>query len=282
MTFLKDTALRWFKIGLEQYETQGIFHPWLDDWTAFVAELRTHFGVVNQKTEAAEKLENLKMKNSDRIVVYSTEFMKNSAMLNWGDEALAFRFYRGLPPWLQDQLSAREAGKPTTLSGMLMVAQIFDERYWERRREKAREESAKAEINVATTNKKSGGKPNPSGNNPADALSSKNTNNNNNNNNKPKGNNPSNPSTSGKTANPAPSTSSSAKPSTAPRVDLSDKLGKNGKLTPQECKRHEDNNLCLFCGHAGHMAAECRKKQASQARRAEAKPAADSNKSSEK
>jgi hypothetical protein len=32
---------------------------------------------------------------------------------------------------------------------------------------------------------------------------------------------------------------------------------KQGKLMPQECKHHMDNNLCLYCGKPGHKATEC-------------------------
>ncbi len=35
------------------------------------------------------------------------------------------------------------------------------------------------------------------------------------------------------------------------------KTRKRGKLTPQERKRRMDNNLCLYCGTAGHIAAKC-------------------------
>ena len=41
-------------------------------------------------------------------------------------------------------------------------------------------------------------------------------------------------------------------------------LGQDGKLTPEECQRCFDNNLCLFCGTPGHKANECCK-QTSQA-----------------
>ena len=41
--------------------------------------------------------------------------------------------------------------------------------------------------------------------------------------------------------------------------NLSVKLGKDGKLTPQERQRHLDKNLCLFCGASGHMAKDCPK-----------------------
>ena len=41
--------------------------------------------------------------------------------------------------------------------------------------------------------------------------------------------------------------------------DLTRKLGKDGKLTPQEHQRCMDNSLCLFCGKTGHIAKECPK-----------------------
>ena len=44
------------------------------------------------------------------------------------------------------------------------------------------------------------------------------------------------------------------------------KLGKDGKLTPQERQRRMDNSLCLFCGKTGHIAKECPKLSAIAAR----------------
>ena len=42
-------------------------------------------------------------------------------------------------------------------------------------------------------------------------------------------------------------------------LDLTGKLGKDSKLTLQECQRRMDNSLCLFCGKTGHVAKECPK-----------------------
>ena len=38
-----------------------------------------------------------------------------------------------------------------------------------------------------------------------------------------------------------------------PNPDLTGKLGKDGKLTPQERQCHMDNSLCLFCGKTRHI-----------------------------
>src|ERR1700722_6272957 len=45
--------------------------------------------------------------------------------------------------------------------------------------------------------------------------------------------------------------------------DLSDKLGKDGKLTQAECTCQFNNNLCLFCGGVGHTAKKCPKSSSS-------------------
>jgi len=45
------------------------------------------------------------------------------------------------------------------------------------------------------------------------------------------------------------------------QVDLSSKLASNGKLTSDECKKHLENNLCLYCGAEDHKLDFCSKKQ---------------------
>ena len=44
--------------------------------------------------------------------------------------------------------------------------------------------------------------------------------------------------------------------------DLTGKLGKDSKLTPQEHQCHMDNSLCLFCRNMGHITKECPKSTA--------------------
>ena len=43
------------------------------------------------------------------------------------------------------------------------------------------------------------------------------------------------------------------------RPDLMDKLGKDGKLTPQEPQRCMDGSLCLLCASSSHMIKDCPK-----------------------
>ena len=51
----------------------------------------------------------------------------------------------------------------------------------------------------------------------------------------------------------------SLEPKKTSTPDLSLKLRKDRKLTPQEWQRHLNKNLCLFCGAPDHRAADCNK-----------------------
>ena len=62
-----------------------------------------------------------------------------------------------------------------------------------------------------------------------------------------------------------PSIAKSPSPST-PHVDLSDKLGRDGKLNGNERKRRIDNNLCLYCESKDHKVDRCPRKQLVRAR----------------
>jgi len=44
-------------------------------------------------------------------------------------------------------------------------------------------------------------------------------------------------------------------------MDLSFKLANNSKLTSNECKKHLENNLYLYCGTENYKLDTCSKKQ---------------------
>ena len=52
------------------------------------------------------------------------------------------------------------------------------------------------------------------------------------------------------------------------KLDLMDKLGKDGKLTTQECQWRLDNELCLLCSKSGHMVCNCPKSTKARAAKA--------------
>jgi len=67
-------------VGLNQ-EDQGILQDWLSDWNLFVDELCWHFGLLDPVDEAANMLDNLCMKPSNKIFIYNVDFMHYASQL---------------------------------------------------------------------------------------------------------------------------------------------------------------------------------------------------------
>ena len=143
-------------------------------------------------------------------------------------------FYSGLLDRLKDEIA--RVGKPLTLQGLRALCQEIDTRYWE----------CKDEIShtTKTQSTSSSTKPSNSRGNPSNSGQEKSK----------TSNSPSSANSSGLSKATSNQSSSSSKP------DLTNKLGKNGKLTADEYKRRLDNNLCMFCESTGHFADNCPKK----------------------
>jgi hypothetical protein len=247
LTLLRGTALEFFEPMLMSNEPL----EWENDWSEFLRVLRSQFGPLDPTADAEDNIDNLKMKEGQRILKYNIEFTRLAIQTGWDDSVLRHRYYSGLAERIKDVMG--QQGKPSTLSAMKNLAHSIDARHWERVREKSR----------SGTDKPSSSN---SGNNKSDKRSnnnnSNNTNNSNNssssssNNNKPqsKGSNHNNSNNNKNDRN--------DKSKSVPNP-LSDKLGKDGKLTPQERQRRFDNNLCMFCGGTGHTASNCSKSSSS-------------------
>jgi hypothetical protein len=165
------------------------------------------------------------MKDGQRINKYVVEFNRIASQVRgYGEGALRHHFYNGLPDRIKDEIS--RIGKPPTLAELRQLAQAIDARYWERKSEVSRQ--TKPSTNPSSSSKTNSDKP--AHNSASYSGGSKDSK-------EPKG-----------------------KASTsAPKPDLTSKLGKDGKLTAAERKHRFDNKLCMFCGLAGHMAKDCPK-----------------------
>ncbi|KAJ3567219.1 hypothetical protein NP233_g6506 [Leucocoprinus birnbaumii] len=248
MTYLTGTALDWFDVILEQ-ENEGNHYEYLNNWNLFEQELHTNFGIANPTQEAAKLLNTLKMKHSNTITNYNTKFMQYATKLHWGDEVLCYRYYKGLPPCIQDPMCSWETGKPQTYSEMKIVAARLDARFWEQDREKTHAHTAEKEAAESSDCKQQNNKPatsssnNNSSNRPTNSASSRNRSN-------PGSSNTSNTNSSNTnncTSAPSVATSNTSKLSggsqtssgsssnsscpAAKKPDLTDKLGKDSKLT---------------------------------------------------
>jgi len=250
MTYLSSVAQDWFEVVLQQKDL-SYAQLWLFTWHLFVEELRVHFGLSDPVGDAASLIDNLHMKPGDKISTYNVEFMWYTAQLNWGDTVLCHRFYQGLPNRLQDLIANREQGKPTSFHAMYQLAITFDNRYWERNHERDcfhntekeaadshhRKQGRMAQFS-ASSQSSAPSRPQSSTTPPQTALSR----------------------SSQKPSRRPSSIVKSPSPST-PRVDLSDKLGRDGKLNGNERKRRIDNNLCLYCGSKDHKVDRYPRKQ---------------------
>jgi hypothetical protein len=174
------------------------------------------------------------MQDNQHIVKYNVEFNRLAIRTGWDDSVLGHRYYSGLAEHVKDIMG--QQGKPATLEAMRLLAHSIDSRHWKRLREKSRAGKNKADGKPDKSDKSDDKKNPASGKDDSNSRKGKNKQNN-----KP-----------GKT----PSTSGNS-------ASISDKLGKDGKLTPAERQRRFDNNLCLFCGGVGHGAKDCPKSSSS-------------------
>jgi len=255
LTYLSGVAQDWFEVALQQ-EDLGYTQSWLSTWHLFVDELRVHFRLLDPVGNAANLIDNLRMKPGDKIATYNMEFMRYAAQLNWGDSVLCHCFYQGLPNRLQDLIANQEQGKPNSFQAMYQLAITFDNCYWERNCERDHLQNMEKDA-VDSHNRKQGRMAQFS-------ASSQNS-------------VPSCPQLSTAPPQTAPSRNSqkpprasssiakSPSPSTL-HVDLSDKLGRDGKLNGNEQKRRINNNLCLYCRSKDHKVDGCPRKQLVRAR----------------
>ena len=109
LSYLKGTALDWFEPSL----TSRFHIPWLSDYSGFVSKLHSHFSPFDPEGEAKVELENLHMRDNQRITKHLVEFNRLATRVQWGNTALQYQFYNRLLPRIKDEIS--RFGKPNTL-----------------------------------------------------------------------------------------------------------------------------------------------------------------------
>jgi hypothetical protein len=247
ISFLRGNALSWFEPNLLEEQQSGMITPIFEDYDLFVEELKANFGPHDPIGAAESELETLRMKDTQRITKYLVLFNKLASQTGWESKSLRHAFYRGLPDRIKDEIS--RIGKPESLLGMKDLAQKVDSRFWERKSEVSREPTRPQQSSSSKTSSTS----QPSSSKSSDPVSSK----------QPSKTPP----------------KQSFNPPTTPksRPDLSDKIGKDGKLTASERKRRFDNKLCMFCGSSGHVVKDCPRASSSKARAVKASPVAQNS-----
>jgi Retrotransposon gag protein len=228
LSYLWDVAQEWFEPSIPGLTNEP--PEWSNNWETFLDELHTNFGPYNETGDAKHELTSLCMRDNQCVSDYLVCFSRLALHCSWGEPALKYRFYEGLPPRIKDELS--KSKKPRTLQVLKQKFQNINARYWERTQECSREQQYRQNPPKSSTSAASAV--------PSTTLKSTSCSN------------------FHSEQKPKPKDS---KPTTL-HVDLSGKLNSKGKLTQQEWQRWIDKNLCLFCGGSGHRTNTCPVKSA--------------------
>src|SRR5271168_2289572 len=223
LSHLRGLALDLFEPAILDSEENP---DWLTDWSAFLRTLRSHFGPIDPVADAEDAIDNLKMRENQRIVKYDVEFNRFTIKTGWDDAVLRHHYYSGLAEHIKDIMG--QQAKPTTLDNTRKLAHSIDNRS----DNKSDKNNSQASSSRHYSDKS-----------PSTSKPHSNSNSNSYSNNHKSGKSSSN---SGGSDKPA----------------YADKL-KNGKLTPQERQSRMDNELCLYCGETGHKAGNCNKQSSS-------------------
>jgi hypothetical protein len=244
LSFLKEPALEYFEPYLVDDAADEPL--WVSDYTAFTEELYTYFGPYDQVTDAEVELENLVMKDNHKATRFFVEFYRLSSLLQYNNSALHRRAYLALPKQIKDEMV--HFNKPRSLNNLRDLVQKIDQRYWERRGELTREPHS-----VPKTEAKQ------------DKMSNQNRGSQNNDRHQGQGSGNSNTNTNSGKGKEKPKGNQGSDGNKKPEPD---RLGKDGKLTPEEHQRRMDNQLCLVCVQSGHCARQCPKAKSARAAKA--------------
>ena len=99
MTFLRGPVEAFVQQCLEKEESP----PWLTDFSSFADLLKSAFGNPDIIGDISRKIRRLKQ--TDRVATYATDFRLLAGQLNWNNDALVSQFFDGLSDQIQDELA---------------------------------------------------------------------------------------------------------------------------------------------------------------------------------
>src|SRR5260370_35709206 len=129
---MKKMALEWFEKGVMKDNLREA-PLWCSSWKDFITKLCTNFGPANPTGSVETELCHLSMSHDTHLTDYLVHFNTLALRVNWGNGALHFQFYDGLPNRLKDKITI--LGKPDTLQELVQAMHWHDILYWERMEE---------------------------------------------------------------------------------------------------------------------------------------------------
>jgi hypothetical protein len=215
-SYLSSVAQAWFEpfVFAEEGTASGLFQS----FAGFEEELSRMFGDPNEVASAERKIRSLHMAEHHHAPRYVTDFRRYSALIAWNDAALVSQFRTGLPDRILDELARRD-DPITDLAELQRVVLRLDNRYWERRDERTRQEKATRTFSTGSPALRDRPTGNTFANNPRPSFT-----------------HPRPPATNLRPFPPSPH---------------------QGRLTQEERTRRLRAGLCLRCEEGGHRAAAC-------------------------
>jgi Retrotransposon gag protein len=128
---LRGSAYQWFQPLLNRSETDAV--PELVTFKGFSDALTSMYG--DRHLVEAMELEIDQLTQTSSVAVYATEFRRLQQYISWDDAALRHRFYRGLRNSVKDALVHEP--KPSTLLELMEAANRLDNRIAERYAERS-------------------------------------------------------------------------------------------------------------------------------------------------
>jgi hypothetical protein len=236
--YLRSMAQKGFQPNIFAGRQVPILH-WDGNWELFVQELASNFSPHNPFGDTQISWESLSMKPGDWLATCQLKFDTHVVITRYNEAALYQVYYCGLPSRLKDTMAQNQL--PASLARLEPLASQLDQWYHRRNSEHttanlppAGKSSSNTSSALASGSDGSSGKSKGKGKSGGKSNSP------------PKANSPANDNVA------QASGSKQAKPYAA-------KLDSSGKLKPKEDEQRMKNNLCMFCGGAGHKMAECHK-----------------------
>ena len=95
LSYLRENAQDWFEPGItgQLPEAPG----WLNNWDEFVDKLQQNFSPFDETANIKHEISALRMKDGQQLSDYLVQFNSLATQSSWGESALRYRFYDGLP-----------------------------------------------------------------------------------------------------------------------------------------------------------------------------------------
>ena len=124
MTYLCRVILDFFEPYLMDLMDTS---DWWWDYSAFLHILHINFSLIDPEGKTEEAINNLTIKNMQKILKYNIEFTCHLTKLGWPDNILQSKYYKGLAPQIKDALLNKS--KPQMLIELCSTAINIDYRY---------------------------------------------------------------------------------------------------------------------------------------------------------